>query len=75
MTVGYRKWPLTHSGPGPGERGAQRSNTMERLSKVATLGTLSDVVFSEAMETLVAAFEERCRDARPGVTINPEKGG
>jgi len=48
---------------------------MERLSKVTTLGTLFDVVFSEAMETLVAAFEERCRDARPGVTINPEKGG
>jgi coenzyme Q-binding protein COQ10 len=39
------------------------------------LGTLFDVVFAEAMETLAAAFEERCRDSRLGVTLNHEKGG
>lgn len=48
---------------------------MDRLSKLATRGTLFDVVFSAAMETLASAFEERCRDARLGVTLNHEKGG
>jgi len=57
------------------EGGCRASVELEFDFAGPILGTLFDVVFSQAMETIAAAFEKRCRAARPGGTRNHEQGG